>query len=273
MGGDMCKLSKHNFALVFCLTLWAANPIEVAAEEKPVGKIVILSGTVDFRSSGSIPLAGKSPGDIKPVAFTPWKKAKRLQEVFATDEFRTSRRSRVKILFSDNSLMALGPNSQLKILSYLYQPEEKLRKGKINVKQGLYMYVINKSQNHKDSEIRIVTPTANIAARGTQGYLSVSDTNTIVANESGTVEVSNIDPTVSGTVIVGESQLTQVEEGKPPTEPETIGADQFADVGTLVNGLPPEESNPLDDEGLGEGVMGEGSTDEGVDDPCIAPQN
>lgn len=261
MGGDMCKLSKHNFALVFCLTLWAANPIEVAAEEKPVGKIVILSGTVDFRSSGSIPLAGKSPGDIKPVAFTPWKKAKRLQEVFATDEFRTSRRSRVKILFSDNSLMALGPNSQLRILSYLYQPEKKLRLGKIDVKRGLYMYVINKSQNHKDSEIRIVTPTANIAARGTQGYLSVSDTNTIVANESGTVEVSNIDPTVSGTVTVGPGQLTQVAEGEPPTEPVTISTGQFAAVGNLVNGLPVEESDPLADD----------STDEGVDDPCIAP--
>lgn len=265
----MCKLSKHNFALFFCLALWVANPIEVAAEEKPVGKIVILTGTVEFRSSGSVPLADKSSGDIKPVAFTPWTKAKRLQDVFATDEFRTSRRSRVKILFSDNSLMALGPNSQLKVLSYLYKPEEKLRQGKIDVKQGLYMYVINKSQNHKDSEIRIVTPTANIAARGTTGYLSVSDTNTIVANETGTVEVSNIDPTVSGTVIVGSNQLTQVEEGAPPTPPEPIDANQFADVGTAVNGLPPEESNPLDDEG----GFGDGSTDEGVDDPCIAPQN
>jgi len=266
----MCKLSKHNFAFVFCLALWAANPIQVAAEEKPVGKIVILSGTVDFRSSGSIPLAGKSPGDIKPVAFTPWKKAKRLQDVFATDEFRTSRRSRVKILFSDNSLMALGPNSQLEVLSYLYQPEKKLRQGKIKVKQGLYMYVINKSQSHKDSEIRIVTPTANIAARGTAGYLSVSDINTIVANESGTVEVSNIDLSVSGTVTVGESQLTRVAEGEPPTAPETIAGDQFADAGTLVNGLPPEESDPLDGEG-GDGVGGDGSTDEGPDDPCVAP--
>ncbi len=98
--------------------------------------------------------------------------------------------------------------------------------------------------------------------------MSVSDTNTIVANESGTVEVSNIDPTVSGTVIVGVNQLTQVAEGKPPTEPEPIGTDQFGNVGTLVNGLPPEESNPLDDEG----GFGDGSTDEGADDPCIAPQ-
>ena len=226
----MCKLSKYNFALFCCLALWAAHPIEVAAQEKPVGKIVILTGAVDFRSSGSVPLADNSPGDIQPVAFTPWGKAKRLQEVFAADEFRTSRRSRVKILFSDNSLMAVGPNSRLKILSYLYKPEEKLRRGTMDVKRGLYMYVINKSQNNKDSEIRIVTPTANIAARGTTGFLSVSETTTIVANEIGTVEVSNIDPTVLGTVSVGTSQLTRVRQGEPPTPPETIAPDQFAAV-------------------------------------------
>lgn len=269
----MFKSSAQRLAFVFGLAFLVVNPMEVVAEEKPVGKIVILSGTVEVRSSGPVPVADQSSGNVKPVAFTPWKKAERLQAVFAKDEFRTSRRSRVKILFNDNSLMALGPNSQIKVVSYLYEPEQKLRQGILNVKLGLIMYVINKSQNHKKSEMRIVTPTANIAARGTSGYLSVSDDITIVANESGTVEVSNIDPTVSGTVSVGESQLTRVAEGEPPTTPEPIAPEQFADVSSMINGTPGDEGEPFEsDTSTGESgdALGGDTTsdDEGGGDPC-----
>ena len=125
-------------------------------------------------------------------------KIKKKQPVYAKDRFRTSRKSRLKILFADKSLMALGPRSEMTVESYLYKPKDKLRQGVINIAHGLSMYIVNKSQKNKKSNFRIVSPTGNLAARGTQGYISVGPEKTLVANQAGTVLVRNIDPRQGG---------------------------------------------------------------------------
>lgn len=92
--------------------------------------------------------------------------------------------------------MALGPRTKMSVESYLYKPEDKLRQGVINVAHGLSMYIVNKSQKNKKSSFRIVSPTGNLAARGTQGYVSSSKTKTLIANQAGSVIISNNDPNV-----------------------------------------------------------------------------
>jgi hypothetical protein len=84
----------------------------------------------------------------------------------------------------------------MSVESYLYKPEDKLRQGVINVAHGLSMYIVNKSQKNKKSSFRIVSPTGNLAARGTQGYVSSSKTKTLIANQAGSVIVSNNDPNI-----------------------------------------------------------------------------
>ncbi len=178
-----------NFFLLFLLLV----PSLIFAEEKPVGKILAIRGTVEFLSVGADQIAEGKSG-IKKVSLPPWEKAVFQQPVYAKNQFRTRQGSRLKILFNDKSLIALGPNSTMKVQSYLYKPKDKLRQGVINVAHGLAMYIVNKSQKHKKSSFRIVTPTANIAARGTHGYISSSSKNTLVANQAGNVVTSNLAP-------------------------------------------------------------------------------
>ena len=121
---------------------------------------------------------------------------KKNQPVYIKDTYRTGRKSRIKILFEDKSLMALGPRTRMSVESYLYKPEDKLRQGVINVAHGLSMYIVNKSQKNKKSSFRIVSPTGNLAARGTQGYVSASKDKMLIANQAGTVLISNSDPNV-----------------------------------------------------------------------------
>ena len=115
--------------------------------------------------------------------------------------------------------MALGPNSQMRISSYLYDAKEKLRQGTVTIGHGIAMYIVNKEQKHPQSHFKILSPTANVAARGTQGYLSVSQLKTLLANQAGFIRALNPDPTVVGDVIVGPMMITVIEEGQPPTEP------------------------------------------------------
>ena len=197
-------------------------PVSVWAEKKPVGRIIAIIGSAEYLPGGEEPVADAQPGQVVPVSLTPWQKVQPKQMVYASDEFRTGRKSRLRILFEDSSLMALGPNSQMTISSYIFDAGEKLRQGVITIGHGISMYIVNKEQKHPKSHFKILSPTANVAARGTQGYLSVSKLKTLVANQAGFIRALNADPTVIGDVMVGPMMKTVIEEGKPPTEPEAL---------------------------------------------------
>lgn len=210
-----------NFAVAFlvCILIFSGQAL---AGEKPVGKVIAIIGSAEYLPGGSEPLARIGSGQVRPVSIPAWQKIQPQQLIYPQDEFRTGRKSRMRILFEDRSLMALGPNTQLKISSYIYDPAYNLRQGVINMAHGLSMYIVNKEQVHPDSHFKIVTPAANMAARGTQGYLSVSQLKTLVANQAGFIRVLNVDPTILGDVIVGPMMKTVIEEGAPPTPPETL---------------------------------------------------
>ena len=230
---------------IWFLASWvilAVSSSVVFAQEGAVGKIIGISGTIEFLSGTAEPVAEAKPGDVKRVAFEKWEKVKFHQPVFAKDKFRTARKSRLKILLIDNSLIALGPNSEVNVKSYLFDSKDKLRQGVIGVAHGLSMYIINKSQTNKKSKFRIVTPTANIAARGTQGFNSVSPDNTFTANKVGEVDTSNSNPSIPGVVPLGPLMGNNVRKGQPPTPATPLSEKTIQQIGTLVLGLTKQTS-------------------------------
>jgi hypothetical protein len=185
---------KIRNGLFLCFLMGLFFPLHSWAQEKPIGKIIGLRGFVEILVSE--PVAQVEKGDVKKVSAEVWQQIKKNQPVYIKDTYRTGRKSRIKILFEDKSLMALGPRTRMSVESYLYKPEDKLRQGVINVAHGLSMYIVNKSQKNKKSSFRIVSPTGNLAARGTQGYVSASKDKMLIANQAGTVLISNSDPNV-----------------------------------------------------------------------------
>ena len=230
----MTKLFVGVLAALVAATL--ILPASAWAEKKPVGKIIAIIGSAEYLPGGEEPVADARPGQVVPVSLTPWQKVQPKQMVYASDEFRTGRKSRLRILFEDSSLMALGPNSRMKISSYLFDANEKLRQGVITIGHGISMYIVNKEQKHPKSHFKILSPTANVAARGTQGYLSVSQLKTLVANQAGLIRALNADPTVIGDVMVGPMMKTVIEEGKPPTEPEALTGPERQMIQKVVMG-------------------------------------
>ncbi len=225
-----------NVCLIHFLVFSAVSGSAIAAEN-PVGKVIGISGKIQYLPESAEPVAEAKPGDVQPVSFDKWQKVEFHQPVFAKDKFRTSRKSRLKVLLLDNSLIALGPNSEMKVESYLYNKKNKLRQGVIGVAHGLSMYIVNKSQKNKKSSFRIVTPTANIAARGTQGFTSSSDVNTFTANKIGNVVTSNILASIPGVVELGPLMGNNVPKDGPPTEPVPLNTNTMNQLGNLVMGF------------------------------------
>ncbi len=240
------KYKKWTLLSFWMLILSLSWLVEAKAEEKPVGQILGVIGEIQYRTATDTPdtpvAIKEKTGDAKLVSFSPWKKVVFKQPVYAKDEFKTSKRSRLKIKFNDNSLMALGPNSKMQVGSYIYNKEKKLRQGVMKVSYGLSMYIVNKSQRNKRSSFRIVSPTANLAARGTQGYVSSSDKMTYLANQAGAMDSSSSDPNIAGNELVGAMKKNSIPKGKPPTPPTNLSNNELNSVRGVVMG--PSGINP-----------------------------
>jgi hypothetical protein len=253
---------------IFCFLFGAIlfNPYQTWGQEKPVGRIIGIIGTVELLIGE--PVAQAKKGEVQQASAEVWEKVKKKQSIYSKDTFRTGRKSRLKILFEDKSLMALGPKTRMSVESYLYKPKDKLRQGVINMAHGLSMYIVNKSQKNKKSSFRIVSPTGNLAARGTQGYISASADKTLIANQAGTVSVSNSDPNVGmerksnwfefeegpmfttvafdentdlfaqalggGEVAVGAMQKTSILQGQPPSPPVPLTPGELKAIRNVV---------------------------------------
>ncbi|QPJ62454.1 MAG: FecR domain-containing protein [Candidatus Nitronauta litoralis] len=209
----------------------------VEAQEDVLGRIISIRGTVEFQSpqGGS---AANTAGQVKPVSFGPWQKVQPKQEIHVNDRIRTSRKSRLKILFKDKSLFAMGPKTEITLEKYLFQPDNKLRQSVVNIAHGLSMYIINKESINPDSKFEIKTPTAILAARGTKGFFSATSGRTLLANQAGAMNARNVDPQVVGNVNVGIMMKSIIEAGKPPTTPAPLLPGERILINRIVNGFP-----------------------------------
>ncbi len=209
----------------------------VVAQEEVLGRIISIRGTVEFQApqGGS---AANEVGKVKTVSFGPWQKVQPKQEIRVNDRIRTSRKSRLKILFKDKSLFAMGPKTEITLEKFLFQPESKLRQSVVNIAHGLSMYIINKESVNPDSKFEFRTPTAILAARGTKGFFSATSTRTLLANQSGAMNARNVNPQVIGNVNVGKMMKSIIEEGKPPTTPAPLAPGESVLINRIVNGFP-----------------------------------
>ena len=259
--------------LALLAVIFLVFPVNAWAEKKPVGRIIAIIGNAEYVSGNEESVASARPGEVVPVSLAPWQKVQPKQAVYASDEFRTGRKSRLRILFEDSSLMALGPNSRMRISSYLFDAKEKLRQGVISIGHGISMYIVNKEQKHPKSHFKILSPTANVAARGTQGYLSVSKLKTLVANQAGFIRALNADPSVIGDVMVGPMMKTVVEEGKPPTVPEALSGPERRMIQQVMMGWVGSRyrEKPRKGSGIQEAVEEEYDLfEEDSSDPCTS---
>jgi hypothetical protein len=121
-----------------------------ALAAEPIGQVKNASGAVDVTRSGSAHHAAS--GD----------------QVFQDDLISTGADGSIGITFVDNSLISLGPNSELKLDQFQFNPaahtgsfDSSLNKGTLAVKSGLIV------QQNPES-MRIHMQAATLGVRGTE---------------------------------------------------------------------------------------------------------
>ncbi len=175
-------------ALIVALSVLSSDD-PASASEKEVGNIK------DMRGSANI-LREKEKYD-----------AQKNEPVFKADTVRTLEKSRVKILFIDDSLVMVGENTSFLISEHLKD------KGNISV-FNLIDGVMNVIVGKKGFEVH--TPTAVSSARGTSFLVWTEKGKTGMAVTEGQVELRNAQPGVGGKMLINAGNMSVVEIGKPP---------------------------------------------------------
>ena len=154
--------------------------------------------------------------------------------VLFQDTYETEAEARAKLLLADDSLLTLGEKTRLQITEDVYNPAQNRRSASMNLLSGRVRVLVGKIFTGAGSKFEIHTPTAVAAARGTYYIVWLFVQNglpaTGVAVLEGSVEVSNINGKVLGTVQLGPNQYTIVTGEAPPVNAAPIDPAVLADL-------------------------------------------
>jgi len=207
--------------LMFLLALvFAYQSNSRAQEDNSVGIVTAAQGEVTVTDSkGTEPLA---EGD----------------SVYMGDLIKTGTDSGVKIVFDDESLIALGDRTELEINEFVYTPSK--RKSVTSVTKGKIRALVS-SVKDRESQVEFKTPNAVAGIKGTILYVN-ANTETIGVKE-GEVLVKGNAPGAK-TVTLGPNEYTQVVGGKP-VPPKPLSEDtwlEFQRETNILEGVPDSTS-------------------------------
>ena len=134
------------------------------------------------------------------------------------------------IRLTDGSQLLVDTNSRMILAEYDVSADPN---GVLDLVQGRLRSVVTDTFSRRKNSFRVRTNTAVMGVQGTD-FVVYSDLElTLVYVFKGWVEVSNIDPAVKGSVLLGPGQSTEVRKGKPPADLPREGAEKVGSAGVL----------------------------------------
>ena len=155
--------------------------------------------------------------------------------VLFKDTYETKAKSKVKLLFEDDSLLSLGENTKIQITENIYDPDRNRRSTVMNLLEGTVRALVGRLFTGEGSRFEIHTRTAVAAARGTYFIVWTPEededqTGVVNIGREGRVAVSNMDSSIEGFVELGPNEYTMIGKGQLPTPPAGIGADLLGEL-------------------------------------------
>jgi hypothetical protein len=90
-------------------------------------------------------------------------------------QLRTQPQSTLGVTFKDNTMMSFGPDTELTVDEYLYEPAQGQLKLGTSLARGSLNYVSGVIAKLKPEAVAVKTPTGIIGVRGTQFVARVED--------------------------------------------------------------------------------------------------
>jgi hypothetical protein len=141
-------------------------------------------------------------------------------EVFEGDKLVTGEKSRLKVLFSDDVVLALGSRTAVVVEKHLFDPKSGARRTRLNLLEGKLRSLVQKMVAGSRADFEVKTTNAVAGVRGTEFVLATEGDDTKLYTFSGEVELAG-----SGEpVLVAAGQGSDVGEGGEAQKPEAVAA-------------------------------------------------
>jgi len=192
--------------------------IATAAAADDVGTVASTSGAADIGRGGA------------------WAPAAVGMVVQLGDQLRTGSDGQLKVVFRDDSVIDLSPNSSLVVDEQVFQPDASRFSSVVRLLQGKARALVSGYYKTPGAAYEVETPTAVAGVRGTSFMVAYNPDldATDVIGIRGQIEVRNLAERVRGTVYVTAHEITTVGRDRAPTQPEMLDEQLYRqEIGSL----------------------------------------
>ena len=168
--------------------------------------------------------------------------AKTGDKIYLNDKIQTDSQGKTQILLKDQMTISLGPNSQMVVDKFVYDPKEKSKNElSTQIKQGAFKFISGKIASDNKDAMKVSTPKATIAIRGTgvAGEVQPTGTDTIVLLDGQIGVTSNTDSKTTQNIAQSGYGVTVNPNGLV-SQPTLIPT---ATLNTILNQLGPQSSS------------------------------
>lgn len=205
---------KKHLALAlgfFWLSFLVFLPGMVSGQDS-VGEVVALEGVVKIFPGGGPEAKALAKG----------------APVFVKDRIKTEK-GKAKILLSDESLIALGENTDLTLTEHQFSGLAGKRSVKLDLVTGKVRALIGRYFPSSDSKFEVGTPTSVTGVRGSHFIVQVigADGQTVVLALSGEIAVKGLTAEALGQMILTAGMKSSVGAGGAPSQPIPLTAEEI----------------------------------------------
>ncbi len=132
-------------------------PVFSNASDAPVGSVNRLKGTASIvRQDQVIPVRVG-------------------EKIYLKDSLKTGRDGSLGVIFRDDTLLSIGPQSEILISEFLFSPEEGKLSMVTRLLKGSAIYLTGIIAKLSPGSVRFETPVANIGIRGTKFAVKIEE--------------------------------------------------------------------------------------------------
>lgn len=180
---------------------------------------LVVASTAEAQKAGAVDAVRPQASIQRSTAEFPAAKG---SEVSWNDLLRTGEQGRVRVLLLDQSLISLGPKSEVRVLRQAPASDQ----SKLELAYGKIRMRLAKQPADKRFELRTPTAVAGVIGTDFGADASVPGTTHFICLE-GEVRISSSDPKIPGSVICKGGYMTDVKAGQPPAEPTPATAEHM----------------------------------------------
>ncbi len=118
--------------------------------------------------SNSIGVVKSVSGDVYLIGPESSVKAVPNMKLMEGDSIKTGPKSSVGLVFEDDTVVSLGPKSEMAIQSFLFNPVEKELSFVARMVQGTFSFITGQIAKLAPKKVKLETPDATLGVRGTK---------------------------------------------------------------------------------------------------------